>query len=410
MAHGVDLFDCVIPTTLAWQGTAFTSSGRVRLTRGEHRLSESPLDAACGCPTCGRHSRGYLHHLMKCGEPLGPRLLSVHNLHHYADLMRAARAAIDAGRYAAFARETLAAIDRHEHDPSGRAPGARRAAQVPAAPAGGEDARFEIVVTQSGAPAVRDRRSGEVMHPVIGAHAEAERLYVAGSGVAARLAEPGPPLVVFDVGLGAASNALAALRCARLAARSGAAARPLRLVSFEVDLGALELATSEAGAAALGLDADDLAAARALRDRGAHEEPGATWRLVAGDVLATLPAVEDEAEVVFWDPFSPRHDAPLWTAEAFTRLRRRCGPRAVLVTYSTATSVRSALLLAGFFVGPGDATGPKAETTFAAVRREDLPRAFGARWLERLWRSSAPWPEDAPPDAPERVRAHPQFA
>ena len=112
---GVDLFDCVLPTTMAWQGTAFTSSGRVKLTRGAHRGSEAPLDAACACTTCRRHGRGYLHHLMKCGEPLGPRLLAYHNLFHYLDLMRAARAAIEAGSYAAFARERLDAIDRHEH-------------------------------------------------------------------------------------------------------------------------------------------------------------------------------------------------------------------------------------------------------------------------------------------------------
>ncbi|MDB4968072.1 MAG: queuine tRNA-ribosyltransferase [Myxococcales bacterium] len=115
MAWGVDMFDCVIPTTLAWQGTAFTSTGRVRVTRAVNRLSMAPLDAACACSTCGNFSRAYLHHLMKCGEPLGPRLLTVHNLHHYLQLMREARAAIDAGHYAAFAREQLARIDRHEH-------------------------------------------------------------------------------------------------------------------------------------------------------------------------------------------------------------------------------------------------------------------------------------------------------
>jgi queuine tRNA-ribosyltransferase len=112
---GVDMFDCVLPTTLAWQGTAFTSTGRVRVTRAVNRLSTAPLDAACVCSTCSNFSRAYLYHLMKCGEPLGPRLLTVHNLHHYLQLMREARAAIDAGHYAAFAREQLARIDRHEH-------------------------------------------------------------------------------------------------------------------------------------------------------------------------------------------------------------------------------------------------------------------------------------------------------
>ena len=112
---GIDMFDCVIPTHLAWQGTAFTSTGRVRITRGAHRLSDQALDAACDCGTCRGYSRAYLHHLMKCSEPLGPRLLSVHNLHYYLQLMCAARAAISAGHYAAFARQRLQEIDRHEH-------------------------------------------------------------------------------------------------------------------------------------------------------------------------------------------------------------------------------------------------------------------------------------------------------
>jgi queuine tRNA-ribosyltransferase len=112
---GVDMFDCVMPTTLAWQGTAFTSTGRVRITRAINRLSQAPLDAACSCSTCRSYSRAYLYHLMKCGEPLGPRLVTIHNLHHYLQLMRDARAAIDAGEYAEFARDRLARIDRHDH-------------------------------------------------------------------------------------------------------------------------------------------------------------------------------------------------------------------------------------------------------------------------------------------------------
>jgi queuine tRNA-ribosyltransferase len=112
---GVDMFDCVLPTHLAWQGTAFTSTGRVRITRGANGARDDALDARCACSTCRTFSRSYLYHLFKCSEPLGPRLLSVHNLHHYLQLMREARAAIDAGGYAAFARARLAEIDRHEH-------------------------------------------------------------------------------------------------------------------------------------------------------------------------------------------------------------------------------------------------------------------------------------------------------
>ena len=112
---GVDMFDCVLPTTLAWQGTAFTSTGRVRITRAAYRDSDEPLDPACSCSTCQTFSRAYLYHVTKCREPVAPRLLSLHNLHHYLQLMRDARAAIDAGVYAAFAKARLQQIDRHEH-------------------------------------------------------------------------------------------------------------------------------------------------------------------------------------------------------------------------------------------------------------------------------------------------------
>ncbi len=115
MLAGVDMFDCVLPTHLAWQGTAFTSTGRVRVTRGPNALRDAPLDAECGGPTCARLTRAYLHHLFKCSEPLGPRLLSMHNLHHYHSLMADARREIEAGTYAAWARAKLDAIDRHEH-------------------------------------------------------------------------------------------------------------------------------------------------------------------------------------------------------------------------------------------------------------------------------------------------------
>ena len=407
IAHGVDMFDCVIPTTMAWQGTAFTGTGRVRLTRAEHKHSDTPLDPACGCPTCQRHGRDYLHHLIKCKEPLGPRLLAIHNLHHYLELMRAARAAIEAGRYGAFMRETMAAIDRHEHDASRRSPG-RRSVPPPAASAAppAPDVRFEIVATSSGAASVRDAQAGEVMHPVIGATVESERLYVAQSRLVERLLQPGPALVLFDVGLGAAGNALAAIRAAREAPPGR---RPLAVVSFERELGALSLACSDDGARRLGWSAEEAAAARALLRDGRHEEAGLTWELRLGEALERLDDEPLRADLVYWDPFSPKVNGGLWTAGAFARLAARAAPGAALFTYSTATATRSALLLAGFTVGHGDASGPKAETTAAALPPALPARPLGARWLVRLARSSAPFPPDAPGDAMERIAALPQF-
>jgi queuine tRNA-ribosyltransferase len=341
---------------------------------------------------------------MKCKEPLGPRLLSIHNLHHYLELMRAARAAIDEGRYGRFMRETMAEIDRHEHDASRRAPGRRtEAPPAPSAPG----ARFEIVATSSGAPSMRDAEAGEVMHPVIGAAVESERLYVAQSRLAARLLEPGPsPLVLFDVGLGAAGNALAAIRAARGAPPGS---RPLAVVSFERELGALSLACSEDGARRLGWSAEDAAAARALLLHGRHEEPGLTWELRLGDALERLDAEPLRADLVYWDPFSPKVNGGLWTAAAFSRLAARCAPGAAVFTYSTATATRSALLLGGFVVGHGDASGPKEETTAAALPPAAPARPLDARWLARLARSSAPFPPDAPADAMARIGAMEQF-
>ncbi|MFO1031204.1 MAG: tRNA guanosine(34) transglycosylase Tgt [Planctomycetota bacterium] len=412
IAQGVDMFDCVLPTSLAFQGTAFTSTGRVRLARMEHRLADVPLDAACTCATCRSHPRSYLHHLMKCRESLVPRLLAVHNLHHYLELMRRARAAIQAGHYTTFLRTTLQAIDRHEHDASARAPGrrheheARGEPQPPAVLA----PRFEIVTTTSGAPAVLDRDVGEVMHPGLGATAEAEQLYVTQARLAARLFEGGAPLVLFDVGLGAAANALAALRCARAAP---AGSRRLLVYSFERDLGALAVAASVDGTARLQWSAADRAAAIALLEHGEHEEPGFRWQLLAGDALEALARAPQPADVVFWDPWSPRRNAELWTARAFATLRAHCSPGASLFTYSRATAVRSALLLAGFHVGSGAIVGTK-ETTAAALAPTVPAQPLDRRWLARLQRSSAAWPSDVAaaevPAALRQIAAHPQFA
>ena len=122
MGAGVDLFDCILPTHLAWQGTAFTFTGRVKLTRAYHAAADVPLDDRCQCSTCRTYTRAYLHHLLKCGEPLAFRLLSIHNVSHYHQLMREARLAIDEQRYASWARTTLEGLDRHEQ--SGNVAGA----------------------------------------------------------------------------------------------------------------------------------------------------------------------------------------------------------------------------------------------------------------------------------------------
>lgn len=97
VAAGVDLFDCVVPTRHGRNGVAYTWAGKLNLRHAAHRVDQRPLDPACRCFACRQHSRSYLHHLFKAQELLGLRLLSLHNLWFYVDLMRAIRAAIPRG-------------------------------------------------------------------------------------------------------------------------------------------------------------------------------------------------------------------------------------------------------------------------------------------------------------------------
>lgn len=99
VARGVDLFDCVAPTRMGRNGTAFTSEGRLNLKRAEFRKDPAPLDPACDCYTCSTFSRAYLRHLYVSDEMLGPRLLSLHNVHFLLALMREARQAILNGAF-----------------------------------------------------------------------------------------------------------------------------------------------------------------------------------------------------------------------------------------------------------------------------------------------------------------------
>jgi queuine tRNA-ribosyltransferase len=102
IAHGIDMFDCVLPTRNARNGHLFTSNGVVRIRNAAHRSATTPLDPNCDCYTCQHYSRAYLHHLEKSHEILGARLNTIHNLAFYLGLMRNAREAIVAGRFQAF--------------------------------------------------------------------------------------------------------------------------------------------------------------------------------------------------------------------------------------------------------------------------------------------------------------------
>ncbi|MFM2009542.1 MAG: hypothetical protein RIR02_1492 [Pseudomonadota bacterium] len=102
VAHGIDMFDCVMPTRNARNGWLFTRFGDLKIKNARHKDEDMPLDATCTCYACQNFSRAYLHHLHRAGEILGARLNTIHNLHYYLELMREMHAAIEAGSFADF--------------------------------------------------------------------------------------------------------------------------------------------------------------------------------------------------------------------------------------------------------------------------------------------------------------------
>ncbi|MDB4998813.1 MAG: tRNA-guanine transglycosylase, partial [Myxococcaceae bacterium] len=112
---GIDMFDCVLPTRNARNGQALTRFGRVVVKQAQWREDKRPIDAECACPCCrGGYSRAYLRHLYLAGEMTVLRLLSVHNLHWYGELVSGARAAIRAGTWPAYKAATLARLEEGE--------------------------------------------------------------------------------------------------------------------------------------------------------------------------------------------------------------------------------------------------------------------------------------------------------
>ena len=240
--RGLDMFDCILPTALGKRGGVFTSRGYLQLRRGVHKHADEPLDPACPCPTCERHSRAYLHHLTKTDEALGWHLLGQHNLYFYHRLMREIRQSILDDTFASFYARRRRQLEESDLDnPNVPPPGA--AGQGPRS-----SAAYEVHLAREGFASIRHVASGEVMHARTPPMEEALSLYVEQSQLAERLrlgpaetAADAPPLVLWDVGLGAGANAMAAIRCYEQTAALHPV-RALEIVSFENDLDSLRLA------------------------------------------------------------------------------------------------------------------------------------------------------------------------
>lgn len=415
--RGVDMFDCIIPSRLARQGVAFTSQGKLQLRRSVYKFLEDPVDAQCDCQTCQQYSRAYLYHLIKADEFLGWHLLGIHNLTFYHRLMREMRDSILRDDFLSYYEKKRIELARSDEENPSRPP---RKAQ-PAQPARLGD--YEIHRSAEGFTSIRQISSGEVMHSVNAPNEEADKLYVEQSFLAARLLKrqgPSDELVIWDVGLGAAFNAMAVIRCfERCYAESGEnTLRPLRLVSFDCDLDSLTLAIKYPGR----FPHLRHAAPVKILANGAWEHASSLlhWELLKEDFRAGLEAAHIP-DLIFYDLFSAKTDSAVWTAEIFARIFQRCAPKsAELYTYSVSTAVRVALLTAGFFVAEGIGTGPKSATTIAFTRATGAgehplsPRLLGQQWLTRWRRSHVKFPTtlatEERPHFEKLIETHPQFS
>lgn len=258
---------------------------------------------------------------------------------------------------------------------------------------------YEVHRAREGFSSIRQVSSGEIMHSRTAPMEEARKLYVEQSHLAERLRDrtaPGEPLVIWDVGLGAGANAMAAVECYE---EEAAGTRSLTVVSFENDLDSLRLALAhEARFPYLRAEA-----ARALLAEGEWQSPafpGLRWLLLAGDFLETLSRAP-VPDLIFYDMFSSKTSAALWTLPAFQRIFEACRGRAAeFFTYTCSTANRARLLAAGFYVARGRNAGEKVETTIALT-----PAAFhgpfgkgremlSADWLEKWNRSAAKFPNE----------------
>jgi queuine tRNA-ribosyltransferase len=406
--RGVDMFDCIIPTQVAQRGGAFTSRGFLQLRRGIYKFSEAPLDPACGCPTCARYSRAYLHHLTKTGETLGWQLLGAHNIFFYHQMMREIRESILADRFMELYRGKREILHIEDIDNPVNHPKPSRKRKLFKLGA------YEVHTSPEGFSSIRHIASGEIMHSRTPPMEEARRLYIEQSCLAERLCtESAEPLVIWDVGLGAAANAMAAIRVCEETTPQ----RPLRIVSFENDLDSLKLARLN----------NNLfpylrhAGPDGILKRGhwqSETQPGLEWELVPGDFPATMSRASAPPDLIFFDMFSSKTNGEQWTLEAFRRLFAACCGRSVeLFTYTCSTAIRSALLLAGFHVAKGRRTGEKLETTIALTPQACLGTThdlLGAAWLEKWKRSGAKFPaeigEDQHPLMERMILEHPQFS
>jgi tRNA U34 5-methylaminomethyl-2-thiouridine-forming methyltransferase MnmC len=277
---------------------------------------------------------------------------------------------------------------------------------------------YRLVQVASGAHSVHSIAHKETFHPVIGPVAEAEALYVRQGQLAERLGAGAGDFVIWDVGLGAAANALTVLRAACQTHRT------IRLISFDHSLSPLQFGFEHRRELGY-FDGFEVPVAELIQRQKTTLAVGAQgqWELHLADFPGLLMQPEAQLlakpDLIMFDAFSPATNPAMWTLPLFSSLFNLLDPArpCLLPTYSRSTMLRVTLLLAGFFVGVGHATGEKDETTVAANHLDLLSEPLGTEWLKRVRRSTSAEPLHGPSyqqkplssDSLNRLLAHPQF-
>ena len=280
-------------------------------------------------------------------------------------------------------------------------------------------ADYRLVRLAGGAYSVHSMSHGETFHPVIGPVAEAQALYVDQLRLVERVSRTAEPFVIWDVGLGAAANPITVLNALQHIPAS------IRILSFDQTTAPLQFALEHQDA--LTYLKPDSPALRELVDKQAvtFSKGNLTvhWTLRLGDFPSLLKqretALFPKPHAILFDAYSPARNPAMWRQSLFSDLYRLLDPNrpCALPTYSRSTMLRVSLLLAGFYVGAGHATGEKEETTIAANSAELIETPLPVEWLSRVRHSTSAEPlwDDIYRRAPvsdetwHKLQAHPQF-
>ncbi len=413
--RGVDMFDCILPSALAQQGTALTWKGWLKLRRAPYKFDTGPLDKDCQCFTCSQYSRGYLHHLVKANEGYGWRLIAHHNFYFYHHLVSQFRKDILEDTFESHYKERQESLAQIDVDYPAQKQASPKTKDKNSLGQYGLSFRKHDKETWV---AISHHESKEIMHPSAHPDTEARTLYVDTIGLSDLLTQSNcSPFVVWDVGLGAAHNAMAVINLLDQLKEKGIQHPETHLLSFENDLDSLRLALMHKKHFAH------------LRHPGPHQLLAKTsfckasykWSLLEGPFADNFLKA-DLPDVVLFDPFSYKTNPECWSLGLFRSLHKYCLPKmTTLVTYSSATRIRASLLIAGWFVYscPGVGTRSEASLAFSMMPADDHPaiktaQRLGRSWLERWERSCSPLPDslssEEKKEFSEKVRNHPQFA